>query len=71
MYQHPRLPYQQTTPPQGIANIAADMAHRLSPTDDVGVLDEVQMMQDASRGGAWTRAILGEPASPPPSLSPW
>ena len=36
----------------------------MSPSDDVGVVDEVQMMEDVSRGGAWTRAILGELAKP-------
>ena len=39
------------------------LALHLSPADDVGVVDEVQMMQDISRGGAWTRAILGEPVT--------
>ena len=27
----------------------------------MAVVDEVQMMEDIERGGAWTRAILGEP----------
>ena len=27
--------------------------------DDVAVVDEVQMIEDPDRGGAWTRAILG------------
>ena len=30
--------------------------------DDVAVVDEVQMIQDPDRGGAWARAVLGEPA---------
>jgi ATP-dependent RNA helicase SUPV3L1/SUV3 len=29
---------------------------------DVAVIDEVQMVRDQERGGAWTRAILGIPA---------
>eukprot|EP00959_Pyramimonas_sp_CCMP1952_P037544 786309-Pyramimonas_sp.AAC.1 len=29
---------------------------------DVGVIDEIQMMSDASRGWAWTRALYGLPA---------
>ena len=29
-------------------------------TDDVAVVDEVQMIEDPERGGAWTRALLGE-----------
>ena len=32
--------------------------------DDVAVVDEVQMIEDPDRGGAWTRAILGEPTKP-------
>lgn len=31
-------------------------------TDDVAVIDEIQMLSDHIRGGAWTRAILGVPA---------
>lgn len=27
--------------------------------DDVAVIDEVQMIEDLERGGAWTRALLG------------
>lgn len=30
---------------------------------DVGVIDEIQMMADPSRGWAWTRAVLGSQAS--------
>ena len=30
---------------------------------DVGVIDEIQMIGDESRGWAWTRALLGLPAS--------
>ena len=29
----------------------------------MGVVDEVQMIEDQDRGGAWTRAILGESES--------
>ncbi|KAG9092337.1 RNA helicase [Ceratobasidium sp. 370] len=29
---------------------------------DVGVIDEIQMLADPSRGGAWTSAVLGVPA---------
>ena len=28
--------------------------------DDVAVIDEVQMIEQEARGGAWTRAILGQ-----------
>ena len=28
-------------------------------TDDVCVIDEIQMIADPERGGAWTRALLG------------
>ena len=28
--------------------------------DDVAVIDEVQMIEDLQRGGAWTRALLGK-----------
>lgn len=31
--------------------------------DDVAVVDEVQMIQDAERGAAWTRAVLGQTMS--------
>ena len=31
--------------------------------DDVAVIDEMQMLKDEDRGGAWTRAILGQPAT--------
>ena len=37
----------------------------MTPVDfavDVGVIDEVQMVEDKDRGWAWTRAILGLPA---------
>lgn len=30
---------------------------------DVAVIDEVQMIKDYDRGGAWTKAILGIPAA--------
>jgi ATP-dependent RNA helicase SUPV3L1/SUV3 len=30
---------------------------------DVAVIDEVQLLGDGDRGGAWTRALLGAPAS--------
>ena len=30
--------------------------------DDVGIIDEVQMLKDSERGSAWTRALLGLPA---------
>lgn len=29
------------------------------PTDEVAVIDEVQMVRDPTRGWAWTRAVLG------------
>lgn len=32
-----------------------DISHKY----DLGVIDECQMIEDSSRGGAWTRAILG------------
>lgn len=35
----------------------------LSSQDDVAVIDEMQMLKDEDRGGAWTRAILGQPAT--------
>jgi len=28
-------------------------------TDEVAVIDEIQMIRDAQRGWAWTRALLG------------
>ncbi len=28
-------------------------------TDEVGVIDEIQMLRDPQRGWAWTRALLG------------
>ena len=28
-------------------------------SDDVAVIDEIQMLKDPERGGAWTRALLG------------
>ena len=28
-------------------------------SDDVAVIDEIQMIEDLQRGGAWTRALLG------------
>lgn len=28
-------------------------------TDDVAVIDEIQMLRDQERGGAWTRVLLG------------
>ena len=31
--------------------------------DDVGVIDEAQMIQNNERGFAWTRVILGKPLS--------
>lgn len=33
-------------------------AHMLH-ADDVCVIDEIQMLADLERGGAWTRALLG------------
>lgn len=27
--------------------------------DDVAVIDEIQMLRDKERGGAWTRVLLG------------
>ena len=27
--------------------------------DDVAVVDEIQMLRDQERGGAWTRVLLG------------
>lgn len=30
-----------------------------SPSDEVAVIDEIQMIKDPSRGWAWTRALLG------------
>ena len=33
----------------------------LTLSDDVAVVDEVQMLSELNRGGAWTRAILGLP----------
>lgn len=32
----------------------------LFSTDEVAVIDEIQMLRDATRGWAWTRALLGE-----------
>ena len=29
-------------------------------SDEVAVIDEIQMMRDKQRGWAWTRALLGE-----------
>ena len=29
---------------------------------DVGVIDEIQLLADADRGWAWTRALFGLPA---------
>ena len=37
--------------------------HTHTHTVDVAVVDEVQMIKDYDRGGAWTKAILGLPAS--------
>ena len=34
----------------------------IPPLDDVAVIDEMQMLKDEDRGGAWTRAILGQPS---------
>ena len=31
----------------------------LKSKDDVAVVDEIQMIKDAQRGWAWTRAVLG------------
>lgn len=28
-------------------------------TDEVGIIDEIQLIRDPSRGWAWTRALLG------------
>lgn len=28
-------------------------------SDDVAIIDEIQMIADLERGGAWTRALLG------------
>jgi len=33
-----------------------------SITDEVAVIDEIQLMRDLNRGWAWTRALLGIPA---------
>lgn len=29
-------------------------------SDEVAVIDEIQMIRDPARGWAWTRALLGE-----------
>lgn len=31
----------------------------MPPADDVAIIDEIQMIADLERGGAWTRALLG------------
>ena len=31
-------------------------------SDDIAVIDEIQMLADSNRGGAWSRALLGVPA---------
>ncbi len=33
-------------------------------SDDVAVIDEIQMIRDPERGGAWTRALLGMSFNP-------
>ena len=35
--------------------------HTIS-SDDVAIIDEIQMIENSQRGGAWTRALLGIPA---------
>ena len=36
------------------------MCEYLELADDVCVIDEIQMIVDPERGGAWTRALLGK-----------
>ena len=41
--------------------LSLSLSLSLSPsTVEVAVIDEAQMIRDAERGGAWTRAILGK-----------
>ena len=48
----------------GAAHLACTVEMvNLSKRVDVAVIDEIQMIGDASRGYAWTRALLGVPAA--------
>ena len=42
----------------------------LPVSDDVAVIDEMQMLKDEDRGGAWTRAILGQPPNSSSTYTP-